>query len=106
MNHADAAAQPPSPPSPVHPPGRAPWLRLVLALALRAVVNPRVALDLLSLVWAFRRRAWYRRAPFLPLPSRTYLRWRLHTAYGDERAVPPVADVLRFARWRRELLRL
>jgi hypothetical protein len=30
----------------------------------------------------------------------------MYTAYGDEMAVPPVRDVERFARWRRELLRL
>jgi hypothetical protein len=69
-------------------------------------VNPRVALDLLSLAWAFRRRRWWATAPFLPLPDRTYLEWRMHTAYGEERSVPPVEDVLRFARWRRTLLNL
>jgi hypothetical protein len=30
----------------------------------------------------------------------------MYTAYGDEAAVPPARDVERFARWRRELLRL
>jgi hypothetical protein len=30
----------------------------------------------------------------------------MHTAYGDERRVPPVDDVIRFARWRREILKL
>jgi hypothetical protein len=28
----------------------------------------------------------------------------MYTAYADEAAVPPVDDVIRFARWRRELL--
>lgn len=77
---------------------------LVLALAVRAVLNPRIALDLVTLAWAFRRRDWWRQAPFLPLPDRAYLEWRLHTAYGEERALPPVEDVLRFARWRRRIL--
>lgn len=76
----------------------------LLHLAARALINPRVALDLLTLAWAFRRRSWWRRAPYLPLPDPTYLEWRLHTAYGEERSIPPVADVLRFARWRRRLL--
>lgn len=79
-------------------------LGLAVALVLRACVNPRVALDLLTLAWAFRRRSWWARAPFLPLPDPDYLTWRLHTAYGEERALPPVMDVLRFARWRRRLL--
>lgn len=57
-------------------------------------------------VWAFRARGWYRRPPFLPLPSEEYIRWRMYTAYGDEDAIPPAEDVIRFARWRREVMRL
>ncbi|MEE8193584.1 MAG: hypothetical protein V3T74_12630 [Gemmatimonadales bacterium] len=82
------------------------WLGLALALTARAVINPRLALDLLRTVWAFRARGWYRRPPFLPLPSREYIRWRMHTAYGDEEAVPPPEDVVRFARWRRRVMHL
>jgi hypothetical protein len=81
------------------------WSGFLLRLTGRALINPRVAIDLLSMSWAFRRREWWRQAPFLPLPDQTYLDWRLHTAYGDEVQVPPVEDVLRFARWRREILR-
>ena len=82
------------------------WGRLVVALAWRALINPRLALDLLRTAWAFRRRAWWRSAPFLPVPDREYLRWRMYTAYGEESAVPPVEDVIGFARWRRETMRL
>ena len=82
------------------------WLALVTALTVRAVVNPRLALDLIRLLWAFRARGWYRHPPFLPLPPREYTRWRMYTAYGNETAIPPVEDVIRFARWRREVMRL
>jgi hypothetical protein len=82
------------------------WRALTLALLARASINPRLAIDLLRTAWAFRRRAWWRKAPFLPLPDRPYLRWRMYTAYGDENAVPPVADVIGFARWRRETMHL
>jgi hypothetical protein len=81
------------------------WSALSFALLGRAAVNPRVALDLVALAWSMRRRDWHRSAPFLPLPPREYVRWRMYTAYGDENAVPPVSDVLRVARWRRDLLR-
>jgi hypothetical protein len=27
------------------------------------------------------------------------VRWRMHTAYGDYDSVPPVEDVVRYARW-------
>lgn len=82
------------------------WVRLVAALSLRALVNPRLAVDLLRTAWAFRRRGWWRLAPFLPLPDPVYLRWRMFTAYGEEDAVPPLEDVIAFARWRRETMRL
>jgi len=82
------------------------WPGLVVRLALRAAIRPWLALDLLAAVWAFRRRHWYRIPPFLPLPDHEYIRWRMYTAYGDENAVPPAEDVIRFARWRRALLRL
>jgi hypothetical protein len=82
------------------------WGGLVLALSFRALINPRLALDLLRTGWAFRRRDWWRSAPFLPVPDRTYLRWRMYTAYGQEDAVPPRDDVIAFARWRRETMRL
>ena len=85
---------------------RGSWGRLVLALAGRALLSPRLALDLLRTAWAFRRRDWWKRPPLLPLPDREYLRWRMYTAYGHESAVPPVGDVISFARWRRETLGL
>lgn len=75
------------------------WLRLSLALALRATVRPALARDLLRVAWRFRRRDWHRRFPFLPVPAREYVEWRMHTAYGDHRAIPPREDVERYARW-------
>ena len=75
------------------------WVRLALALVARAVSSPALAADLLRIAWRFRARGWYRRPPFLPLPPREYVRWRMHTAYGDHDAVPPVEDVVRYARW-------
>jgi hypothetical protein len=75
------------------------WSRLVATLALRAAVRPALARDLLRVAWRFRARGWYRRFPFLPVPSKPYVRWRMHTAYGDYDAVPPVDDIVRYARW-------
>ena len=82
------------------------WSSLYARLALRAAVSPRLAVDLLRLAWSFRARDWWRRPPFLPLPPREYMRWRMFTAYGDEDAIPPVADVVNFAGWRRETMGL
>jgi hypothetical protein len=82
------------------------WLSLAARLGARSLVSPRLARDLLGTAWAFRRRGWWRRPPFLPVPDREYLRWRMYTAYADENTVPPVDDVVRFARWRRETMGL
>ena len=82
------------------------WVGLSARLAARALLRPRLALDLAGAVWAFRRRRWWATPPFLPIPDRDYMRWRMYTAYGDEAAVPPAEEVARFARWRRQLMRL
>lgn len=54
---------------------------------------------LLRAAWAFRSRGWYRRPPFLPLPSRAYMRWRLDTAYGDPEATPSPEELERYLVW-------
>lgn len=42
---------------------------------------------------------WWRRAPYLPLPDRTYLRFRLVTAYGGEGGAPRAEDVVTYLHW-------
>jgi hypothetical protein len=75
------------------------WLRLSLRLAARALVDPALAKALLVVAWRFRDRRWWRKLPFLPLPAREYVRWRMYTAYGDADVIPPAEDVVRYARW-------
>ena len=77
------------------------WTGLTARLALRCLTRPALVPDLLRVAWRFRSRGWYRRAPFLPLPAMDYVRWRMYTAYGEHEAVPPVEDVVRYARWAR-----
>ena len=74
------------------------WPALTLRLAARAALQPRLAVDLVRTAWAFRRRGWYRRPPFLPLPPAEYLDWRMHTAYGED-AEPRAEDVARYLSW-------
>lgn len=72
---------------------------LALRLLPRALLRPALARDLVVVAWRFRRHRWWARLPFLPIPARDYVRWRMYTAYGDYDAVPPVEDVIRYARW-------
>ncbi|MDH3271322.1 MAG: hypothetical protein OEN56_08330 [Gemmatimonadota bacterium] len=64
-----------------------------------AIRRPRMIPYLLRAAWAFRARGWYRRPPFLPLPPRSYMRWRLDTAYGDPEAKPPLDEFERYIVW-------
>lgn len=75
------------------------WPRVTLELLLRTLRRPALAVDLVRVAWRFRARGWYRRFPFLPLPARDYVRWRMHTAYGDHDAIPTAAEIERYARW-------
>lgn len=75
------------------------WTRLSMQLAARALVDPSLARALIVVAWRFRDRHWLRHFPFLPLPSVAYVRWRMHTAYGDAGSIPPADDVIRYARW-------
>lgn len=85
---------------------RGSWSGLAARLFVRALVSPALAIALCRTAWAFRRRRWWAEPPFLPIPDAPYLRWRMYTAYGDEHAVPPVEDVVRFARWRHTTMRM
>ena len=44
------------------------------------------------------RREWWKRPPFLPMPSARHLRWRRMAAYGSDLPAPR-RDVLAFLRW-------
>ena len=42
---------------------------------------------------------WWSRRPFLPIPSRAYLRFRKEAYYGDAQTPFAPADVLRYLSW-------
>jgi hypothetical protein len=71
----------------------------LLRVALRALVRPRLLLVLMATAWKFRRHGWYRKAPFLPLPPADYMRWRQHTAYGDEARTTSAAELEAYVLW-------
>ena len=55
----------------------------------------------IALVQLFRLAptGWWRHRPFLPLPDREYLRFRLQTQYGDADHAPEPADLVTYLRW-------
>lgn len=45
---------------------------------------------------------WWRRPPFLPLPDRRYLAFRLSTQYGSPDHVPEPRDLVDYLAWCRD----
>jgi len=67
--------------------------------------HPLLLGPLLLAAWRFRARHWWRRPPFLPLPPRSYLEWRLETAFGVAGALPEAPQLERYLRWTRQASR-
>jgi hypothetical protein len=78
------------------------YSKLLLRIGGLCLRRPRTVVPALSAAWRFRAAGWYRRPPFLPLPPKPYMAWRLETAYGSEDAVPPAGELERYLRWSRQ----
>jgi len=76
----------------------APYARILLR-------HPTLIPTALSVGWRLRRRGWYRRFPFLPLPSARYLRWRGETAFGSETSAPTAAEFRDYLLWAKRFRR-
>lgn len=63
------------------------------------VVRPSLWGIAVTQLFRLARPGWWRRAPFLPLPDRDYLRFRLETQYGDPDHPVEPADLLAYLRW-------
>jgi hypothetical protein len=70
-------------------------LRAALAVAARPALWGVAIIQVVRLA----RRGWWRRPPFLPMPDREYLRFRLETQYGDADHEIEPADLLAYLRW-------
>jgi hypothetical protein len=74
-------------------------LRVVAALARR----PSLWLTAVRQCWVMAPRRWWAQRPFLPVPRRDYMRFRLETQYGapsgsGQHHIEP-ADVLNYLSW-------
>jgi|HubBroStandDraft_2_1064218.scaffolds.fasta_scaffold2077445_2 hypothetical protein len=71
----------------------------IRALAGHLRRHPTDARTLLLALWRLRATNWWSRAPFLPLPDRSYWRFRLATATGSPTGSPSVREMIEFAKW-------
>ncbi len=63
------------------------------------VLRPRLWRPAVREVLRLAEPGWWRRPPFLPLPSAGLWEFRMTTAYGDPGAVPSPPDVVSFLEW-------
>lgn len=64
------------------------------------IVRPSLWRPAFRAVVAFAPRRWWRHRPFLPLPSRNYMAFRMQTQYGGSGSHPfEPSDVLEYLRW-------
>jgi hypothetical protein len=73
-------------------------VRLVVAVAGEPELWPTAVRQL----WRLAPTGWWRRPPFLPVPDRDYLGFRLQTMYGDTTRDPASTDLLTWLRWCRQ----
>jgi hypothetical protein len=72
--------------------------RDALGIVGAVLVRPRLWGVALRQIGRMRRPAWWRRPPFLPVPDRDYLRFRLVTQYGSDAPAEP-GDVVTYLDW-------
>lgn len=73
--------------------------RAVLATAQVVLVHPGLWWEAVRQLRRLVPSRWWRHPPFLPVPDRAWLGFRMLTQYGDPRAVPAPDDVVDFLRW-------
>ena len=71
----------------------------LLACGAAILVRPRLWLTAVKQYRESLPRRWWTRRPFLPIPARDYLRFRLQTQYGSPDHRIEAADVLNYLTW-------
>ena len=76
----------------------------VVAIVGRLLMRPRLWPTALRVLASHSRQGWWHQRPFLPIPSRAYIGFRLETQYGrsDGFAVAEPSDVVEYLEWVRD----
>lgn len=77
---------------------RATWSN-ALAVLMAILARPRLWWTAIVVARRMVPTRWWARAPFLPVPSRSYVRFRKEAYYGDSQAPFLPADVLKYLMW-------
>jgi hypothetical protein len=76
------------------------WALAALRVTRRPLLWPTALVQAARFVPA----RWWRRAPFLPVPDRAYLRFRLRAQYGTG-GEPEPGDLVTYLEWCRQMAR-
>jgi hypothetical protein len=74
-------------------------VRLLLPVIRAVLPRPRLWVPAARILARTARRDWWRRPPFLPLPSADYVRFRMLTNYGEADAAPTSDDIVHYLSW-------
>ena len=86
-------------------PGSAIDRRWVVAAVTAVARHPSLWPTALRQAFVLAEPGWWRRRPFLPLPSPDYMRFRLQTAYGgDGGGAPAPSDLVTYLHWCRGMV--
>jgi hypothetical protein len=77
--------------------------RLGISLGVVLVRRPRLVPAAVRLGLSLVPRRWWRRRPYLPLPDRDWVAFRMELAYGDARAIPSAEDLVDYLVWARQM---
>lgn len=78
-----------------------PWMTISGAVAV--LRRPHLWLTAVRAAVDLAPRGWWRRPPFLPVPDRRWLHFRLVTAYGGEGTTPMRSDdLITWLEWKRD----
>lgn len=70
--------------------------------AAAVVARPRLWPTAIGQVRRLAPSRWWARRPYLPVPDRAWLRFRMETQYGDPSHRPDADDVVAWLEWARE----
>ncbi len=73
------------------------WLAVLTKVLARPTLWPTALRQLLRST----PDRWYRRRPFLPMPTREYIHFRMTTQYGPDARLDP-NDVISYLQWCRQ----
>jgi hypothetical protein len=72
------------------------------SIVLAVVVRPNLWFIAVTQLFRLVPRNWWQQSPFLPIPSKSYIRFRKQTQYGGNNHSIEPRDVLSYLKWLRD----